>query len=54
MKRRMFLAGTAAALATPSIVRSAGTGVLKFIPQSDVTCWIRSGPPLTSPGTTAS
>jgi peptide/nickel transport system substrate-binding protein len=40
MKRRAFLA-TAAALATPlaapSIVRAAGTGVLKFIPQSDVT-----------------
>jgi peptide/nickel transport system substrate-binding protein len=36
MKRRTFLAATAA-LATPSIVRAAGTGLLKFIPQSDVT-----------------
>ncbi len=40
MKRRMFLAGSAALaspLAAPSIVRAAGTAVLKFIPQSDVT-----------------
>src|SRR5579872_6351145 len=39
MKRRMFLAGTAALaspLAVPSIGRAAGTGVLKFVPQSDV------------------
>jgi peptide/nickel transport system substrate-binding protein len=40
MKRRTFLAGSAALatpLAAPSITRAAGTGLLKFIPQSDVT-----------------
>jgi peptide/nickel transport system substrate-binding protein len=37
MKRRTFLTGTAASLAAPSILRAAGTGVLKFVPQSDVT-----------------
>ena len=41
MKRRTFLAGSAAALATPlgapSIARAQGSRVLKFIPQSDVT-----------------
>jgi len=41
MRRRTFLAASAAALATPlgapSIGRAAGARVLKFIPQSDVT-----------------
>ena len=40
MRRRSFLAGAAAAvaaLAAPSIGRAAGSSVLKFIPQSDVT-----------------
>ncbi len=41
MKRRSFLAGSAAAamapLAAPSLARAQGSGVLKFIPQSDVT-----------------
>lgn len=37
IKRRTLLAGAGAALAMPSIGRAAGTNVLKFIPQSDVT-----------------
>ena len=40
MKRRKFFAGSAAlaaGLAAPSIVRAAGSRVLRFIPQSDVT-----------------
>ena len=37
MDRRLFIAGTAAALAAPSIVRAAGPRVLRFIPQSDLT-----------------
>ncbi len=37
MKRRTFLAGSAAALAAPSVVRAQSKRVLKFIPQSDVT-----------------
>ena len=40
MKRRTFLAGSAVLatpLAMPSIGRAAGTGLLKFVPQSDVT-----------------
>ncbi len=37
MKRRTFLAGSAAALAAPSVVRAQSSRVLKFIPQSDVT-----------------
>jgi peptide/nickel transport system substrate-binding protein len=35
MKRRSFLAG-AALLAAPSIARSAGTGVVKFVPEADL------------------
>lgn len=37
LNRRSFLAGTAAALALPAIVRAEATRVLKFIPQSDLT-----------------
>ncbi len=37
MNRRQFLAASAATLAAPSIVRAAGSGVLRFIPQSDLT-----------------
>ena len=37
MRRRAFLAASAASLALPSIARAQGTRVLKFIPQSDVT-----------------
>ncbi|MBN8907815.1 MAG: ABC transporter substrate-binding protein [Rhodospirillales bacterium] len=37
MKRRTFLAASAAVLAAPSIGRAADAQVLKFIPQSDVT-----------------
>lgn len=37
IKRRTFLAASGAALAMPSIARAAGSSVLKFIPQSDVT-----------------
>jgi len=37
MRRRTFLAASAASLALPSIARSQGAKVLKFIPQSDVT-----------------
>jgi peptide/nickel transport system substrate-binding protein len=37
MRRRSFLAASAASLALPSIARSQGSRVLKFIPQSDVT-----------------
>jgi peptide/nickel transport system substrate-binding protein len=37
MKRRTFLAGTAATLAAPYVSRAAGQRVLKFIPQSDPT-----------------
>ncbi len=36
MKRRHFLATSAAALAAPSIAKAQGTRVLKFIPQSDL------------------
>ena len=37
MRRRNFLASSAATLAAPSIGRAQGSQVLKFIPQSDVT-----------------
>ncbi len=37
MRRRTFLAASAATLAAPAIGRAAGARVLKFIPQSDVT-----------------
>ena len=37
MRRRTFLAASAASLALPSVARSQGAKVLKFIPQSDVT-----------------
>jgi peptide/nickel transport system substrate-binding protein len=37
MRRRTFLAGLGATLAMPAIARSAESGVLKFIPQSDLT-----------------
>src|ERR1700679_1417959 len=37
MRRRTFLAASAASLALPSIARAQGSRVLKFIPQSDVT-----------------
>ncbi len=37
MKRRTFLAGSAVALAAPSVARAQSGRVLKFIPQSDVT-----------------
>ena len=37
MRRRTFLASSAASLAIPSIARAQNTRVLKFIPQSDVT-----------------
>jgi peptide/nickel transport system substrate-binding protein len=36
MKRRTFLAASAAALALPSVVRAQNKSVLKFIPQSDL------------------
>jgi peptide/nickel transport system substrate-binding protein len=36
MKRRHFLAATAASLAAPAITRAAGTSTLKFIPEADV------------------
>lgn len=36
MKRRSFLAASAAALAAPHVARAQGTRVLKFIPQSDL------------------
>ena len=36
MKRRTFLAAAAAALATPSIGRTQGTRLLRFIPQADL------------------
>ena len=37
IQRRAFTAGLASALAAPSIARGAGSNVLKFIPQSDLT-----------------
>ena len=37
MRRRTFLAASAASLALPSIARAQGSRVLKFIPQADVT-----------------
>jgi peptide/nickel transport system substrate-binding protein len=37
MKRRTFIAAAAAGLAAPSIGRTQGTRVLKFIPQADLT-----------------
>src|ERR1700752_961407 len=37
MRRRAFLAASAASLALPSISRAQGARVLKFVPQSDVT-----------------
>ena len=37
IRRRTFMAGTAAVLAAPSISRAAATAPLKFIPQSDLT-----------------
>ena len=37
MKRRDFLATSAAALATPVLVRAEGKRVLRFIPNTDVT-----------------
>src|SRR5258707_443718 len=37
IRRRMFAAGVAAALAAPSIGRGAAAAPLKFIPQSDLT-----------------
>jgi peptide/nickel transport system substrate-binding protein len=37
MRRRNFLAGTAAVLAAPRIARAANSGVLKFVPQADLT-----------------
>ena len=37
MKRRAFLAAAATALAAPRLARSAGAGVLRFIPQADLT-----------------
>jgi peptide/nickel transport system substrate-binding protein len=36
MRRRTFLAASAASLALPSVVRAQGKSVLKFIPQSDL------------------
>ncbi len=36
MKRRQFLASTAAVLAAPAVVRAQGSRVLKFIPQADL------------------
>ena len=36
MKRRNLLAGAAAALATPRIVRAQGASTLKFVPQADL------------------
>ena len=36
MRRRTFLASAAATLAAPSVVRAAGTGVLKFVPFVDI------------------
>ena len=37
IQRRAFTAGLASVLAAPSIARGAGSNVLKFIPQSDLT-----------------
>ncbi len=37
MRRRSFLAGTAVALATPSLGRAAGPSVLKMVPQANLT-----------------
>jgi peptide/nickel transport system substrate-binding protein len=37
MKRRDFLAGSAVALAAPRIAAAQGKGVLKFVPQADLT-----------------
>lgn len=37
VSRRTLLAGAGATLAAPNLARAAGTSVLKFIPQSDVT-----------------
>jgi peptide/nickel transport system substrate-binding protein len=37
MRRREFLAGSAATLALPAVARAQGSRVLKFIPQSDLT-----------------
>src|SRR3954452_21832536 len=37
IRRRTFLAGVTASLAAPAISRGAGSGPLKFIPQSDLT-----------------
>ena len=37
LTRRTLLAASGAALATPSIARAAGSSVMKFIPQSDLT-----------------
>ena len=36
MRRRTFLASTAAALAAPSLARGAASNVLKFVPQADL------------------
>src|SRR5579859_3678955 len=36
MRRRTFLASTAAALATPTVARGAASNVLKFVPQADL------------------
>ena len=36
MKRRHFLAGSAASLAAPAIARAAAANVLRFVPQADV------------------
>ena len=36
MKRRTFLAASAAALAAPSLARAAGTGVIRFTPEADL------------------
>ena len=37
LKRRALLTASAAALAMPSIARAAGSTVMRFIPQSDLT-----------------
>ena len=37
LNRRSLLAASATALALPSVARAAGSGVMKFIPQSDIT-----------------
>ena len=36
MRRRSFLAASAAALAMPAVARGAAANVLKFVPQTDV------------------